>query len=614
MLPQWLEEPDPGIYLTGSYVVLDFETTNLDKGNACNKDNSILFAAWKCSWEREAHQQWGNEYGFANTLLRDIESASFIVAHNAKFECKWLARAGLDLRRLLVYDTQIAEYVIAGNRKRKLDLGSVSKRYGYGGKDPYVDILMKSGVCPSQLPQSLVADRCVKDIYQTEGVFKKQRELLNKKGLLPCTFTRCIFSPCLADIELNGMYLSKDKVLAEYNELHAKMAELTAELDLFTGGINMRSAPQKKEFIYDVLKFKPLKLRGKEVFGTDKDTIVQLKATNKKQRKFKELMQEFGKVNALLTKSAEFMRGVCLEKDGLFYAQFNQTITKTHRLSSSGISVKFDLYDKPKKIQFQNFPRVYKKMFKARKAEWLMGEIDGAQLEFRVAAYLGQDVRATQDIVDDVDVHQFTADTLTNAGQQTSRQEAKSRTFKPLFGGESGTKAEQTYYKAFKEKYNGVAAAQKQWLMEVAGKKSLRLHTGLMAYWPDTRVTGTGYITNSTQICNLPVQNLATAEIIPVAVTYLWHRMEGMESFLTNTIHDSAIAEISPNEVELFNELGVQSFTNDVYYYLDRVYNIQFNVPLGAGFKAGEHWGEGEEVKTTTNPSYRMEGVNYECA
>ena len=179
------------------------------------------------------------------------------------------------------------------------------------------------------------------------------------------------------------------------------------------------------EYLYDVLKFKPKKVRGKEIRGTDQAAVAALKATTKQQKAFIKLKKEFGKVNALFTKTVQFMQGVVEEHDSLFYAQFNQTVTKTHRLSSSGVPIKFDMYDKPKSVQFQNFPRQYKGMFKARHDGWQMGEVDGAQLEFRVAAFLGQDAKAMDDIEHGVDVHQYTADTITDAGQSLTRQDGE---------------------------------------------------------------------------------------------------------------------------------------------------------------------------------------------
>lgn len=596
-LPVWLTNPDANIYHDQKFVVLDFETTNLDKGNAVTKDNKLLLGHWMRSDDMIPKKHWGNEYEYAE-LLADLEWATFFVAHNAKFELKWLVRCGADLTRLLPFDTQIAEYVISGNRGWKTGLGAVAPRYGYGGKDPYVDLCMKGGVCPSELPRSLLDNRCGKDIQQTYGIFTEQLATLTDKGLLPCFHTRCMFSPVLADMEMQGMHVDGERVMAEFNKLSYEVAELAQKLDVVTGGINPRSPKQMQTFLYDVMKFKPLKVRGKEVRGTDQATVAQLKARNKKQREFLKLKTDFGKVNALLTKSVMFLYGVHKERGDIFHAQFNQCVTKTHRLSSSGLPIKFDMYNgKSKSMQFQNFPRIYKSMFSARRSGWYMGEIDGAQLEFRVAAFLGQDTQAKEDIRNGTDIHSFTAATITEAGQDTTRQAAKVHTFKPLYGGSSGTKAEQAYYEAFKIKYSGVAQTQQEWLDEVVRTKQLRLASGLIMYWPTTTLQSSGYITNREQICNAPVQSLATAEMMPVAITYMWHRMKlaQMESFLVNTIHDSAIAEIHPDERELFTEVGVQSFTSDSYEYFKVMYDLDWDVPMGAGIKMGEHWGEGAE-------------------
>ena len=230
-----------------------------------------------------------------------------------------------------------------------------------------------------------------------------------------------------------------------------------------------------------------------------------------------------------------------------------------------------------------------------------------------MAGHLGRDTKVIQDLIDEVDVHTYTANTITEAGQPTDRQGAKSHTFKPLYGGSSGTKAEQAYYKAFKEKYCGVAAAQDEWKMEVVNSGSLVTETGLEFFWPDTKINSKRYINNQEAICNYPVQSLATADIIPIAVTKLWHELKarGMQSKIVNTIHDSSPAKVHVDEQGEFKELVIDSYTSYVYFYLKEVYGIDFLAPLGVGIKMGTHWGEGKEEKFQVNPPTRLEGVNY---
>jgi len=115
----------------------------------------------------------------------------------------------------------------------------------------------------------------------------------------------------------------------------------------------------------------------------------------------------------------------------------------------------------------QNMPRggtfPVKKVFVSRWDGGKIMEADFAQLEFRTAAFLAQDETAMDEIATGFDVHSYTAQVISDAGQPTSRQDAKAHTFAPLFGatGYGRSKAEQAYYEHFTEKYKGVAAWHK---------------------------------------------------------------------------------------------------------------------------------------------------------
>ena len=600
-LPEHIRSPDPSILLSDNYVVLDFETTNDSFGNASLRSNRLLLSCWTRGGGRVVYQ-WDDEYHIGK-LVELCERADLVVAHNAKMELKWLSRAGIDLAKVFPYCTMIGDYVLAGNRRWPLALSEVSKRYGVGTKDPYVDKLMKAGVCPSQIPQGMLLNRCAKDVKQTEAIFLQQRKVLAEEGLLPVMFTRCMFTPVLADIEMQGLQLDHDRVNKEHARCEEELREVNRELVLLAPDVNFNSPKQLAELVYGSLGFKQLTDRrgnplttDKGAPRTDKATILQLKATNKKQRTFKDTMHRYSMLDAEMSKAlAKFKE--CVDNDDVLFAEFNQAVTATHRLSSSG--VKYN-------VQFQNLARKFKPLFRAKRDGYLVAEDDGAQIEFRVAGFLGQDAQAYEDIINEEDVHTYTAQVLTEAGQETDRQGAKSHTFKPLYGGQSGTKAEQAYYTAFRQKYRGIADTQERWKRTVLRDKRLVLDHGLAFYWPDTRMSQDGYISNSTAICNYPVQNLATGEIVPVAVTYQWHRMRAanMDARIVNTVHDSAISEVRADEEQQLYELASTAFMDDVYSYLDTVYDMKFNVPLGIGHKAGEHWSEGKEVKVQKEPPY----------
>jgi DNA polymerase I-like protein with 3'-5' exonuclease and polymerase domains len=116
-------------------------------------------------------------------------------------------------------------------------------------------------------------------------------------------------------------------------------------------------------------------------------------------------------------------------------------------------------------------------------------------------------------------------------------------------------------------------------------------------YWPDTKMQRSGYVTNTTSICNYPVQAFATAEIIPIALIYMWHyiKLLPIEMLLVNTVHDSVIAELPEEEIPYFHALSERCFLTEVYDYLRVVYGVEFTVPLAAGVKTATHWGATDE-------------------
>jgi len=608
MIPAWLSTPDPEIYLGDNYVVLDWETTNINKGDPKNPQNRIVMSSYYCGpshphYNNRIHSVWGGEFQ-QGELLEAINKADFIVAQNTKFELQWLVRCGLELHKVLPYDTILGKYVQDGNRIRPRNLNAIATAYGIRNKESLVDTMIKGGVCPSEIPKSLLQRYCEQDVRTTLQVFLKQRKDLHEAGLLPVAFTRNIFTPVIADLELTGMYLDRGRVQKFHTEYSAKLAQINAELGELTGGINPRSGPQVAHFLYEDLGFQELKdrkgfyLRNKPskqfpngAPKTDAGTLLALKATTKKQKLFVSLKNQQSKlaksVNTYLSRFLE----ACESTGCVVHGKFNQSVTQTHRLSSSSPNM-------------QNFDRGFKQLFTARNTGWKIGERDAAQLEFRVAAFLGQDAQAIKDIKNEEDVHGFTASIIysnewakvasdtASSERKSIRTSAKAHTFKPLYGGTSGTTAEKRYYKAFKEKYKGIAQAQEGWVNDALLTKEQVISTGLKFYWPHIKMTRTGYIEGNTNVRNYPVQNLATAEIIPIGVTYTWHHMKEQElqSFLINTVHDSMITEELPEETEELNDITEQAFGTEVPKYLQTVYNIDFNIPLDIDVELFNNW------------------------
>lgn len=163
-----------------------------------------------------------------------------------------------------------------------------------------------------------------------------------------------------------------------------------------------------------------------------------------------------------------------------------------------------------------------------------------------------------------------------------------------VYGGESGAPNEVAYYKAFKEKHSGIAAWQDGNKSRVLRDGKLRIPSGLIFYWPDTKVQASGYVTNTTAICNYPVQSLATADMVPLGLVFAWHRLRrsGLASFIISTIHDSIIGEVHPEEVTEYNRIVADAMVHDVIRALKKLYNYDWITPLDGEGEYYRNWAD----------------------
>ncbi len=318
-------------------------------------------------------------------------------------------------------------------------------------------------------------------------------------------------------------------------------------------------------------------------FKTDRVTLGKL--TNTDDAELNEFIECITRYNALETYLNTFVEGIkshC-NKYGSLHPKFMQCVTATGRLSS-------------RDPNFQNQPRG--KTFPIRRvvtSRWEGGkilEMDFAQLEFRTAVFLSQDKQGMADIQNKVDIHQFTADVI-----GVSRQEAKGHTFKPLYGGMSGTESEKKYYKEFLVKYKDIAKWHDQLESDAINYKVVSLPSGREYAFPFARRMPWGSSSNSTQVKNYPVQGFATADIVPLTCIAVDNLMvqNKVKSLLINTIHDSVLIDVHPDEEDMIIDI-VKKGARNVVPMMKEHYDIDFNVPLDTDVKVGYNWLEMREV------------------
>ena len=590
--------------MADDFTVVDFETTTVEYGSPHRTENSLLLATWINGPDHPrpgAYELIGNETAMA-PLVQDIDDAGFLVAHEAKFELGWLDRSGLDLANTVSFCTKIGEKVLAGNRQWGLSLDDCLARRNWGLKDA-VGKLIRMGWDTLSIPTNWLMRYCRKDTAKTLRLFLDQREQLSILKLLPVSFTRNLLTPVLHDIEGYGLHLDLERVDLVFRHYVREDERLSAKFASLTDGVNPKSNLQKRELLYDRLGFPTPRdaqgremLTGKEEPMTSAAALKALKFTTNEQREVVATLVDLTKTRDALSKYVSSLKKAA-DSGTPITAQFTQTVAQTHRLSSRGRSTG---------IQLQNFQRRFRPCVCPRYDGWVMGDGDSAGLEFRTAVDFAKDPTGLRDIAEGVDVHATTAGILfadrwneslapkegTNDGL---RNAAKASTFKPLYGGSSGTKAERAYYQAFKERYADVSAMQTAWAIEVWRTKQLRIPgSGLIFYWPDCELTQRGYITYTTQIYDYPVQSFATADLAPTATVYLWHlmRVAEMESFLVNIVHDSAVGELHPEEIEEWSELLAASFNKIIVWYFKEVYDYEWTCLLETDVKTGRYWDE----------------------
>lgn len=325
-------------------------------------------------------------------------------------------------------------------------------------------------------------------------------------------------------------------------------------------------------------------------FATDKQSILDLIASGKLKGKAQEFLECLSKHNSIQSYLSTFVEGIQrnIRQDLMLHTSLNQCVTATGRLSSSNPN-------------FQNLPRG--KTFPVRKViqsrfegGWIL-EADFAQLEFRTAAMLSGCEVALKDIIDGLDVHTQTMNVITSAGQTIDRQVAKIHTFKPTFGGETGTEAEKAYYKFFLDKYIGIKNYQNRLLSDACGKHEITIPSGRTYAFPNARRIGPDRIIGKNQILNYPIQGFAGADIAWVVLLDIYEQMvyNNTKSKLILQVHDSFIADVHPDEKDLMIEIFKSSF-NRANELLIKHFNFKTEVPIGYDLAIGRNLMEKEKV------------------
>ena len=158
-------------------------------------------------------------------------------------------------------------------------------------------------------------------------------------------------------------------------------------------------------------------------------------------------------------------------------------------------------------------------------------------------------------------------------------------------------KTQKEYYLKFKIKYEGIASWHKDLQEEAIVYKRLQLPSGRIYKFPYVERTRYGTATHSTSIKNYPVQGFATADLLPIALVKTHKAMKtlGLKSMIINTVHDSIIIDVHPNERNACI-IALQQGMYSLALECERRYNIKYDMPIGVELKIGKDWLNLQEI------------------
>ena len=619
-----------------------------------------------------------------------LDKTTLLIMHNAQHDLQWLWACGFKYDGA-IYDTMLAEYILARGLKRRLSLKDCAERYSLPvAKQDTLKDYFKKGFSTREIPHDELSFYLVADIQVTRALFVaiehkyKDAENHSLHNVLNITNDVC---KSLTKIYMNGVKIDKNALSKVRTEFEEEKADIENRLQLqvqeFMGDtpINLNSPEQvsqlifsrrvidKKiwgeelfeqvnttkqfkdcvtantEIIYKTKAFRCAECKGERYvykikkdgsrfkkaskcpncegqgyllrplsnigglkfvaagktwvsangFSTSKKhlEILSVWAKSKNEETYtraSKFLSDLQRLSALDSYLSSFVNGIDIftKDDGYLHVALTQHITSTGRFSGRNPNM-------------QNMPRgntfPIKKVFVSRWDGGKIMEADFAQLEFRVAAFLAQDDTAMEEVATGFDVHSYTAKIITDAGQTTSRQDAKAHTFAPLYGasGYGRTPAEASYYTHFNEKYKGIARWHNKLAREAMATNRIQTPSGRQYEFEYMQRRNNGTVSNFTMIKNYPVQGFATGCIVPVVLMKFEKALDSLQSCLVNTVHDSIVIDIHPDEVDKV-KATVNTINSNLHDIIYDYYAIDFNVPLLLEAKIGDNWLDTKDV------------------
>ena len=344
---------------------------------------------------------------------------------------------------------------------------------------------------------------------------------------------------------------------------------------------NLNSPKQLGEILFEKLGL-PTRKKTKTGYSTSAEVLESLRGKH-------EIIDEILEYRKLAKLKSTYVDGLLkvVAEDGRIHTHFNQTDTRTGRLSST----EPNLQNIPVRTELGSRLRAF---FKAQ-PDCELVDADYSQIELRVLAHISQDENMIAAFNSDEDIHTNTAAQVFDMPPlfvtPEMRRKAKAVNFGIVYGigafslsqdiGVSVAEADR-YIKNYLDTFSGVRRYMEETVEFAQQHGYIETMFGRRRALPEIHSTNKNIVNFGKRVAmNTPIQGTA-ADIIKIAMIKVYRRLkaEQLSARLILQVHDELIVEAPLHELEQVKHLLVEEMQNAV----------QLSVLLKADVGCGKSW------------------------
>ena len=368
----------------------------------------------------------------------------------------------------------------------------------------------------------------------------------------------------LASMEVCGIEVDKEGIEKFGEETEEKIEKLEKEIYTLAGGeFNINSTKQLGSVLFEKLKI-PTRKKTKTGYSTNAEVLEGLADEYEIVR----LILEYRTYSKLKSTYCDGLLKTVAD-DGRIHSNFNQTETRTGRISST----EPNLQNIPVRTQIG---REMRKFFRAKDGYTFI-DADYSQIELRVLCDIADDKNMIDAFNSGVDIHTVTASQVfkmpLNMVTPLMRTRAKAVNFGIVYGigafslgkdiGVSRAEADR-YIKDYLHHYSGVDMYMKNIVEKAKADGYVATLFGRRRYLPELSASNRMIRSFGERVArNMPIQGTA-ADIIKIAMIKVYNRLkaENSEARLILQVHDELIVESPEREAERVRTIVKEEMEN----------------------------------------------------